>query len=69
MWEKAVLEKKIRAKIMEAMDKDGFFMLYQPKVDANTLEIAGFAGKRLILRNRKDTVRGSNGMDRPGMIS
>ena len=35
-------EKMVCAKITEALEHDGFFMLYQPKVDVQTLTLAGY---------------------------
>ncbi|WP_081675833.1 GGDEF domain-containing phosphodiesterase [Butyrivibrio sp. AC2005] len=35
-------ENKIKAKILEAFDNDGFFMLYQPQVDVQTKAVTGF---------------------------
>ncbi|WP_081673540.1 MULTISPECIES: EAL domain-containing protein [unclassified Butyrivibrio] len=35
-------ENKIKAKILEAFDNDGFFMLYQPQIDVKTKEVTGF---------------------------
>lgn len=35
-------ENRIKAKILEAFDNDGFFMLYQPQVDARTKAVTGY---------------------------
>ncbi|WP_081674203.1 EAL domain-containing protein [Butyrivibrio sp. VCD2006] len=35
-------ENKVKAKILEAFDNDGFYMVYQPQVDAVTKEVTGF---------------------------
>lgn len=40
--EKAAEEKRIRERILEAFDNDGFYMLYQPKVDVETLKVCGY---------------------------
>lgn len=42
LQEKAAEEKRIRAKILEAFDNDGFYMVYQPKVDAQKLTLSGY---------------------------
>ena len=42
LLQKAIKEKHIRNKLMEAFDEDGFYMVYQPKVDAQNLSISGF---------------------------
>ena len=42
LQQKAVNEKIIREKLREAFDNDGFYMVYQPKVDAQNLSISGF---------------------------
>ncbi|MCR5251514.1 MAG: EAL domain-containing protein [Lachnospiraceae bacterium] len=42
LQEKAAEEKRIRGKILEAFDNDGFYMLYQPKVDVKTLKLTGY---------------------------
>jgi EAL domain-containing protein (putative c-di-GMP-specific phosphodiesterase class I) len=40
--EKGTEEKMISEKITDAMENDGFFMLYQPKVDVQTLTLSGY---------------------------
>ncbi|WP_408071359.1 EAL domain-containing protein [Butyrivibrio sp. JL13D10] len=35
-------ENKIKAKILDAFENDGFFMLYQPQIDANTKAVTGY---------------------------
>jgi diguanylate cyclase (GGDEF)-like protein len=40
--EKAIEEKIVCKKILDALENDGFFMLYQPKVNAQNLELNGF---------------------------
>ena len=40
--EKAAREKIVRQKIKEAFDNNGFYMVYQPKVDTKTLEVSGY---------------------------
>ncbi len=42
LQKKAREEKRIRECIRHAFDHDGFYMLYQPKVDAQKLEVCGF---------------------------
>ena len=42
MQEKAREEKRIRKIILEAFENDGFFMVYQPKVDAQTVTLSGY---------------------------
>ena len=42
LQEKAAEEKRIQAKILEAFDNDGFYMVYQPKVDAQNLTLSGY---------------------------
>ncbi|MBO7374973.1 MAG: GGDEF domain-containing protein [Lachnospiraceae bacterium] len=42
LQQKAVEEKEIREKLREAFDNDGFYMVYQPKVDAQNLSLSGF---------------------------
>lgn len=42
LQEKAVEEKRIQNKILEAFDNDGFYMVYQPKVDAQKLTLSGY---------------------------
>lgn len=39
---KAAEEKVISAKILDALDNDGFYMVYQPKVDVQQLRLSGF---------------------------
>ena len=39
---KARQEKLIREKILDAFDNDGFYVVYQPKVDAQKVELCGF---------------------------
>lgn len=42
LLEKETEEKLISEIIMEALDNDGFFMVYQPKVDVQTLKLTGY---------------------------
>ncbi len=42
LQEKARNEKHVREKVMEAFENDGFFMVYQPKVDVKTLTLCGY---------------------------
>ena len=42
LQQKAVQEKIIREKLRDAFDNDGFYMVYQPKVDAHDLSLSGF---------------------------
>ena len=42
LQEKAREEKRIRELILDAFDNDGFFMVYQPKVDVDTLKLCGY---------------------------
>ena len=35
-------ENKVKAKILDAFDNDGFYMVYQPQVDAVTREVTGY---------------------------
>ena len=35
-------ENKVKAKILEAFDNDGFYMVYQPQIDSVTKEVTGF---------------------------
>ena len=35
-------ENQIKAKLLEAFENDGFFMVYQPQIDAKTLEVSGY---------------------------
>ena len=42
LQEKAAEEKRIRGKILEAFDNDGFYMVYQPKVDTQNLTLSGY---------------------------
>ena len=42
MQEKDEEEKRICEKITDALENDGFFMLYQPKVNVQTLGLSGF---------------------------
>ena len=42
MQEKEAEEKEICAKILDALDNDGFYMVYQPKIDVKTLTLCGF---------------------------
>ena len=42
LQEKAAEEKRIAGKISEAFDNDGFFMVYQPKVDVKDLTVSGY---------------------------
>ena len=40
--QKNLEEQKIKAKLQEALTTNGFYMLYQPKVDAKTKEVTGY---------------------------
>ena len=40
--EKTVHINRIRQKIVDAIENDGFYMVYQPKVDARTKELVGY---------------------------
>ncbi len=42
LMEKAAEEKMICRKLLNAMDNDGFYMVYQPKVDVQSLAVTGF---------------------------
>lgn len=42
MKEKALEEIRIKEKLQQAFDNDGFFMLYQPQIDAQTKEVSGY---------------------------
>ncbi|MBR5421967.1 MAG: EAL domain-containing protein [Lachnospiraceae bacterium] len=42
LQEKARNEKHIREKVLEAFENDGFFMVYQPKVDVKSLALNGY---------------------------
>ncbi len=42
MVQKVVNINKTRTKIVEAIENNGFYMLYQPKVDSYTLEVVGY---------------------------
>lgn len=42
MKEKALEEIRIKEKLQQAFDNDGFFMLYQPQIDAHTKEVSGY---------------------------
>ncbi len=42
MKARAKEENVIRGKLLEAFDNDGFYMLYQPQIDSDTLELHGF---------------------------
>lgn len=42
MKEKALEEIRIKDKLQQAFDNDGFFMLYQPQIDAQTKEVSGY---------------------------
>ncbi len=33
---------QIRSKLVNAIESDGFFMVYQPKIDVNTMELVGY---------------------------
>lgn len=35
-------ENQIKAKLLDAFENDGFFMVYQPQIDAKTLEVSGY---------------------------
>ncbi len=35
-------ENKIKAKILDAFDNDGFYMVYQPQIDAKTKQVTGY---------------------------
>ncbi len=42
LQEKAREEKVIREKIVDAFENDGFYIVYQPKVDAQTVKLCGY---------------------------
>lgn len=42
MKEKALEEIRIKEKLQEAFDNDGFYMLYQPQIDAQTKQVSGY---------------------------
>ena len=42
LQEKAAEEKNVRAAIIDAIENEGFIMVYQPKVDVRTLKLCGF---------------------------
>ena len=42
MKEKLREENKIKAKLLDAFDNDGFFMLYQPQIDSKTKKVNGY---------------------------
>ncbi len=42
MKEKVREENRIKAKLLDAFENDGFYMLYQPQVNAQTKEVSGF---------------------------
>ena len=42
MKEKVRQENHIKAKLMEAFENDGFFMVYQPQIDAKTKKVNGY---------------------------
>jgi diguanylate cyclase (GGDEF)-like protein len=42
LQERAAEEKNIRAAILDAIENEGFIMVYQPKVDVRTLKLSGF---------------------------
>ncbi len=35
-------ENQIKAKLLDAFENDGFYMVYQPQIDAKTLEVSGY---------------------------
>lgn len=35
-------ENQIKAKLLSAFENDGFYMVYQPQINSNTLEVSGF---------------------------
>ncbi|MCR5656637.1 MAG: EAL domain-containing protein [Butyrivibrio sp.] len=42
MKSKVMEENHIKAKLLDAMDNNGFYMLYQPQIDAKTKKISGY---------------------------
>ena len=42
LQEKARIEKYVREKLIDAFDNEGFYMVYQPKVDVRTIRLCGF---------------------------
>ena len=42
MKEKMTQESQVKSNLLEAFDNDGFYMLYQPKVDSKTKKVCGF---------------------------
>ncbi|MCR4822547.1 MAG: bifunctional diguanylate cyclase/phosphodiesterase [Treponema sp.] len=42
MKEKALEEIRIKEKLQQAFDNDGFFMLYQPQINTQTKEVSGY---------------------------
>ena len=42
MKEKALEEIRIKEKLQDAFDNDGFFMLYQPQIDTQTKQVSGY---------------------------
>lgn len=53
MVQKVVNINNTRAKIVDAIENNGFYMLYQPKVDANTLDVVGYEA---LVRMKDSTV-------------
>ena len=56
MQEKAAEDKMIRTILVEALEKKDFYMVYQPKVNAKTLEVSGY--EALIRMSRPDVFPG-----------
>ena len=56
MQEKAAIDKEIRGILLDALEKEDFFMVYQPKVNARTLEVSGY--EALIRMRRPDIFPG-----------
>ena len=56
MQEKAAEDRMIRAILVEALENKDFYMVYQPKVNARTLEVSGY--EALIRIRRQDVFPG-----------
>ena len=52
MQEKAAIDKEVRSILVEALEKEDFYMVYQPKVNARTLKVSGY--EALIRMSRPD---------------
>ena len=65
LQEKARKEKYIREKLLDAFDNEGFYMVYQPKVDVRSIRLSGFEA---LVRMKDPEIRPAEFIPRPGFF-